>query len=612
MKISLLAMPFLNFYFSSLGLTQIKGRLKEVFKNQVDVQLCYIHHDFYRFLGKEIYEYLAQHQHDLGIGEWIFRMEAFDNVKDNQDEYFAALDDPSLHELFAQHRYKIEKLGDFIDETIAKYKLTSSDIVGVNATLSVLPGLAFLRHLKRSDKQIITAMGGSRLLREMGEALAAYYPHVDYVCSGSGLISFPKLIKAIMEKDTDAQNAIAGIFSKTNIGKVGKLSDQLDINHPIELDYSDFIESYSKLQTDRPSPPRLLLENSRGCLWSKCRFCSLYEDQANFRVKQTDIAIKETNLCLEKYNCNIQMADNTLPRHYIKKVIPYLKVPEDLNIFFEVRPDYTEEEVKILTRNKKVWLVVGIESFSSDVLKLVDKGVNAFHCIRMLKLLVKYSAAHSYNILFQIPGMTAAMYEQSILTIKKLAHLLPPGGKVPIYLERNSLYWKEREKYGLELTPNKKYEHIYPYDRKFISQFAFRFVEVDQSSERLQLGRKYSPKLTNELTRWTKRWLVKTPNDLPRLYCFHKDGTPYIHDSRQTQLQEYEISPLAERMLEILQEPCDEPSIKDHFPGENRGTLTRTLNDLINRQLIFKERERVMSLTIDEYPEDWGFKGYVF
>lgn len=394
---------------------------------------------------------------------------------------------------------------------------------------------------------------------------------MDYVCSGSGLVSFPQLIKAILEKNPRARDSIAGMFSKTNSGKISTLSEELDIGCPIDLDYSDHHESFRRLDFHPSLKPVIFLETSRGCYWRKCHFCSLNEDRLKYRVKQEDKAIEEINRYFKKYDCHIEMVDNVLPRHYIKNVLPYLRVPKERFLIYEVRADYSEEEMKILKQAGVRLIQPGIESFSSVVLQLMNKGINAFQSIRMLKLGVKYLFLNTWNLMTGFPGMTAAIYEQLNSTMTVLAHLYPPQAVYPLRIEQYSTYWLESEKYHLELTPLKFYEDVYPYDKEFIANIAYSFEEAGDSSERMRLFNRYYPELNAAVEQWKKRWSVKFAADLPKLYCY---------------------------------QPCPGDVVKDHFPGESPAAVARALVHLINRGLLFKEGEQVMSLTIDDYPEE--------
>lgn len=607
MKIGLLAMPFLLPQFPSLGLTQMKYKIKKTFNQKVDVRLFYLNHDFYNYLGSEMYKMINAGAFFTLANEWLFRHEAFDHIKPNYNEY--------IMRFYPRMQFepdvlgKIMNLGAFIQQLIAKYQLATYDIIGINATFSVVPGLAFFRHLKRRNNNIITVMGGACMYQEMGKALIRHYPHVDYVCSGSGLISFPRLIEGFMKNDEHATETINGMFSRKNMGKVGNVSDEQDIHENISLDYQDFFENFKKLNLDKHLEPNIFLETSRGCYWRKCKFCGLNEDQLKYRVKPVETAIEEINHYIKKYDSPIQMVDNVIPRHYIKKVLPHLRVPEGKYVVYEVRGDLSEEEIKILSQAKVNKVQPGFESLQSSIHDLMCKGINAFQCINMLKCCVKYSISPGWNLLIGFPDTTAEMYETLLTNISLLTHLFPPQVLTPVRFDRYSVYWMEKERYGLKLFPFSPYKYIYPYDDEFLSDIAYYFVDQNLS-KRTQLLGEYYPKFDTQINQWKKRWQTDI-NNLPRLTCYYKDGSPYIYDSRGEEIKEYKISLVEETILKRLDEPMSDVSIKDHFPDIDPEIVAGGVTHLIEKGMIFKEGNQVMSLVIFDYPDTILKPGYL-
>lgn len=603
MNIALLIVPFLIPQFASLGLTQIKGRLRDIFGERVNVRLFYVNHDFYDYFGHELYYTICTGTKKTLLDEWVFRGEAFDNITPNHNEYFKRF--YSRTSFSPDTLGKVMNLGTFIRQIIDKYNLASYDLVGINATFTLVPGLAFCRHLKQLNPGIITIMGGASLYREMGEAIIEHYPHLDYVCSGSGLISFPAFIEAALENDKKAMESINGILSAGNSGKVTKLSDDLDINHHIPLDYDDYFESFSSFDFPKINEPILAMETSRGCYWNKCTFCGLNEDQQKYRVKRTQSAIEEINDCIKRYNTSIEMVDNIMPRHYIKKVLPYLDVPEGKTILYEVRGDYTEEEMAALHQAKVTNIQPGIESLHTPIHELMNKGINAFQCISMLKRCVKYTIYPAWNLLIGFPGMTETMYEQLKTIIPTLKHIFPPGFLNTIRIDRYSHYWENKEKYGMKLHPFNAYEYIYPYGNEFLSKMAYIFEDRNYYSQRYLLLTKYITELDGLVNDWKKRWQLGKGNGIPKLTFTRKEDKTYIYDSREDpeKVNEYEVSALEEAILDTLETPLDMGSIISRFPGEGPGVLTGLVSGLDQKKLLFKEKNRYLSLVIREYNE---------
>jgi len=599
MRIALLAMPFLLPQFPSLGLTQIKARLKEIFGDQVEVSIFYLNHEFFKYFGSEWYYMINQDTTYTSISEWLFRQEAFDGVTPNFQEY--------LKRFYPQQPFspaaaqKLMNLGRFIEELIDKYRLVDYRLVGLNATFTVVPGLAFCRHLKKRNAKILTAMGGACLYKDMGEAISRYYPHVDYVCSGPALTSFPRLISEIIEAHPNPGETIDGIFNHTNIGKVKNVGEELDINHPIALEYEDFLQAFYQSQLDQVSEPSILLETARGCYWSKCKFCGLNEDQLRYRMKKPETAINEIQYYLDHYDCHIQMVDNIMPRNYVKRVLPYLKVPEGRHILYEVRGDYNEEEMKILNQSNVKRIQPGIESLHTPIHEVMNKGVTAFQCINMLKLCIKYGILPSWNLMVGFPLMTAEMYEGLLAIIPLLSHLHPPEVLTPVRFDRYSAFWQDAEKYQLKLAPFSSYAFIYPYDQAFLDQIAYYFEDRNLTAQRVQLMGRYYMKIEKAINQWKSSWKGSDIERIPRLYPYEKDAQVYIYDSRSTPAAQYPLSSREKEILEILELPLNIEEIKTTLPQENHGDIVRALYRLEGKNLVFKEGDRYMSLVIQGY-----------
>jgi magnesium-protoporphyrin IX monomethyl ester (oxidative) cyclase len=605
MKVALLVMPFNYPILPSIGLTQIKGRIKNVFNGSVDVRVFYINLEFYEFFGHEEYMKIMSDTSYTGVNDWLFRQEAFANIADNREDYFNRFyPDTIVNILGAESDKKLKSLGGFIDDVIEKYRLTGFDLVGINATFSLVPALAFFRHLKKKRNRIITVVGGAGVYKEMGEALSRCYPYVDYVCSGSGLVSFPRLIEAVMKNDEQSKETIPGIFTKNNPGKVGNVSEELDINEDIHLDYHDFLESLQAFDIVRDSKPMILLETSRGCYWRKCKFCGLNEDQLKYRVKGPARAIEELSRCIKEYpHCNIEMVDNVLPRNYIKKVLPYIRMPEGRNIMYEVRADYSEEEVKVLSRAGVRYVQPGIESLVTGIHEEMNKGVNAIQCITMLKLCLKHGIFPGWNIIVGFPNLTREMYENLIATMQRLTHLIPPTNLTPVRFDRYSHYWCEKEKYRLDLFPFSVYEYIYPYDDRFLAEIAYYFEDRNYTSERFQLLGEYYAGVEKAFIHWRERWKNAAENDIPGLYRDSDNGPPYIYDSRQDTVKKYRLSGIEDQLLKELEEPASMDSIRTNLTDLSVNAIKRTLFHLKKNDLVYEENGRYVSLVLQEYPD---------
>lgn len=115
---------------------------------------------------------------------------------------------------------------------------------------------------------------------------------------------------------------------------VGKSGTELNINETVPLDYDEFLESIAIWGQIRPT---LLFETSRGCWWGErahCTFCGLNGLTMKYRSKSADVAMSQFG-SLFRYAgrlpyLRLQCVDNIMPREYVKEVLPYLDVPENV------------------------------------------------------------------------------------------------------------------------------------------------------------------------------------------------------------------------------------------------------------------------------------------
>ena len=72
-------------------------------------------------------------------------------------------------------------------------------------------------------------------------------------------------------------------------------------------------------------------------------------------------------------------------REDIQGVFKTLSVPDHVLILYETRVDLTESELQILYKARIKLLIAAIESLSTKILSLLDKGWDAFQIIQFLK-----------------------------------------------------------------------------------------------------------------------------------------------------------------------------------------------------------------------------------
>ena len=295
-RIHLINMPFGTLELPSLAITQLASRLNSLHPGQVSVRIHYLNHDFGDYLGVSLYQEIAHGAKHFysGIGEWLFRHAAFPDVADNSEDYFNRFyhePDPATAQLRHTIIDRRGSLDSFLDSLIDKYELDQADIVGFSSMFAQnLASIAMARRLKARNPRMTTVMGGANCESPMGEVISRHVDAIDYVFSGPSLVSFPTFVEYTLTGREAERREIRGVLEKRASAPRSSLplldsptardpiGEDLDIDVPVPLDYSGFLDSFEQRFAATGLEPALLFETSRGCWWGErahCTFCGL-------------------------------------------------------------------------------------------------------------------------------------------------------------------------------------------------------------------------------------------------------------------------------------------------------------------------------------------------
>jgi ribosomal peptide maturation radical SAM protein 1 len=156
--------------------------------------------------------------------------------------------------------------------------------------------------------------------------------------------------------------------------------------------------------------------------------------------------------------------DNILDMRYVQGVFAALQQARtDYELFYEVKVNLTQEQIRTLYRGGVRSIQPGIESLSSHVLRLMRKGCTMLHNVRFLKWCAYYGITVFWSLIYGFPGETEHDYRQELEVLKRISHLEPPRTCSRISLERFAPYFFDRAGFPVrDLRPQASYGHIYP------------------------------------------------------------------------------------------------------------------------------------------------------
>jgi ribosomal peptide maturation radical SAM protein 1 len=611
MRIALVNMPFANVQLPSIALAQLKSVLRDA-SAQVSTSICYLNHDFSDYFGHEYYAHFANSVALTvsGLGDWIFRQAAFPDAPDNTDEYVARHRHVFDHEqsLFDLLLLKRSTLVSFLDELIDRYELLNCSVVGFTSMfVQNVASFALARRLKDRDPNIITVIGGANCETCMGRVIAENVEAIDFVFSGPALKTFPKFVKFVADDQKEKNHQLTGVFSSKNLreGKAfNEIGDELGIDEDVPLDYDDFLASFEQKCRSFAGAPELLFETSRGCWWgerSHCTFCGLNGMSMQYRSMTPEKALRQFAELFKRTPrvSHFKSVDNILPKEYITDVLPYMKTPKDVSIFYEIKADLKDAEMKLLAQAGVTEIQPGIEALATATLKLMKKGTSAFQNLGFLKSCLVHRINPAWNLLIGFPGEEEAVYEKYCDDLPSLVHLPPPTGVYPVRFDRFSPYFKYAAEYQLALEPYDFYGLVYPFEEAGLKDLAYFFQDRNYQASYIALTAKWIRKLQAKVDFWHSRWYQKDRRLKPKLVFAWRGDERIVYDSRSGAPVEHRVGPAGLGILDLLTVPLRLPDIGGKlkkFPDMN---VQDALQSLKNHGLIFGEGDRYLSLITD-------------
>ena len=408
--------------------------------------------------------------------------------------------------------------------------------------------LAILRRVKELAPEIRTLMGGPNCSGSAGAAILRFCPQVDAVYLGEGDEGIAQACRALAAGDADALPC--GVICRG-----APLPDPLpyamtrDMNRVPVPDFSDFSSQLAQAMTPelpellRNSPfygpdlePLLLVEGSRGCWWGEkhpCSFCGLNGEKNIYRAKTPQRLLAELHEISRKTSSTLfELTDNVLSRNVVRELPALLEAEHTPYRFVaEVKTNLTDAELAALRRAGFVSVQAGVESLQDHLLQLMGKGGSAVQNVAFMISCAQNDVSLMWNILYAIPGESAADYEELLALLPKLAHLPPPQIATRIAFQRYSRYLTDPERYGLVLRPNALYPFLYGNSQDLIRDTALYYdLTGGEAFEAFQAHLPLYEKLRRVVQDWLDIWKRGEPARLVMLdrgeYIMMLDSRP--------------------------------------------------------------------------------------
>ena len=523
-RVLLVSMPFAAISMPSLALGLLKAELARA---GVACDVLYLNVLFAQMVGWSAYG-VVERSSALLAGEQMFAHDLFGSRIPPDRAYEAEVLCRVEPRIRCELRHLRAHVASFLANCLERVSWGAYDIIGFSSVFEQnVPSLSLARRVKARWPRAVIVFGGANCEGVMGRALHRCFPFVDYVVTGEADLAFPQLVLRLA-RGVPVDTLRGVVYRRDGVsvdtGPPEKVGDLDALPLP---DFGDYFEILDRTGAPTGAGRQVILETARGCWWgekAKCTFCGLNGESIAFRAKSPERAVGEIVHLVRSYRARyVRTVDNMMAPSYYDAFLPRLAGANlGVDLFYEVRPTLSKEQIGALAGARVTSVQAGIESLSTHLLKLMRKGTTALRNIEFLKQCRQAGVYVDWNLLFGFPGEQVEDYLRTIELASLITHLDAPSSVGEIRLDRFSPNLEQAEERGFtDVRPWSLFRYVYPFDRETLMDLVYYF---DCGRREILDNRDYLRRLAELVSGWRQR------DD--RLLAQRAEGSIVIHDSR--------------------------------------------------------------------------------
>lgn len=382
------------------------------------------------------------------------------------------------------------KIKEFHSEILSEIEYGKYDIIGfTNGFQQTIPSLSVAKYIKEHHPEILLVFGGSSCYAELGETLLKTYDFLDVVVSGEGEEALLEIVHRF--RSGEDYEHVAGTYCRKN--------GQIFINTPRPLmqdlnkyPYPNFDAYFAELPAflelyDYSYYNNIVLpiEGSRGCWWKKCAFCGLNrqfienETHTYFRPKSVARIVAELDAQRRRYHMEHFTFTDCINFKIAQLAEEIIQAGTDYSLTTECRVDLPPHDFYLMKKAGFGKIQLGIESFSTNLLRKMNKGVTALQNINALKWCKIFDIYVNFNIIKNFPLEAKEDVREMITNMKKISHLMPPARISTFRLDYQSLVYQKAEEYNVcNIRTEENFAWVYGEEWTKLAPMSFAFDHI--------------------------------------------------------------------------------------------------------------------------------------
>jgi ribosomal peptide maturation radical SAM protein 1 len=601
----LVSMPFAGITIPSIQLAILETYCR---KQGITIETRHLYLKAAEFYGLQHYHSLIYPPNDSYTAQMMFSRYMFpEHWKQNENkfqEYFKThtpqnLDSPPC--TFDEYVQRTDALYHWILEQV---NWRSFDIIGFTLNYGqLLPSLTIAKKIKESNPEKTIVFGGSRTVGTLGVNVLRAFDAVDCIVSGDGEDALTRLAL-----NQQPYRSIPRLIYRHNEQVLWNNSDtNVDLNTLPIPSYDQFYQDLTSTPTDIQQYyqyyGRLPVEISRGCWWNQCTFCNLNLQHPCYREKTSSRILQEIRWLSERYRMtDFQLIGNTLPKTEYQTLFEKLKnLGRDFSFFVEARAgQLTSEDYTSMKEAGFSMIQTGIESFSKNYLRKMNKGVRVIDNIAALKFCKENDIKNNYNLLVRYPNEEPVDFEETTKTVQLLKAYLDAPQLCELRVMQGSQIQRHPKQYNIERLEYAPIDQLM-YPPEFLEKgflFVYGFIQRNKTRNHPWEALVEEWKKTQETTALEQS---KSASMIDRLVFYFVDGGTFIKIYDKRDRQNIKIFLLNELERQVFLSCHDIISLKElqhRFLDVPEFELTAILQSFEQNRLVFVEDDQYLCLPL--------------
>jgi len=605
-KTLLVSMPFAESSIPSIQLALLDSYLKE---RNASITTKHMYLNAAEIYGLNNYNFLINCPNDsyiaqLGFSRYIYP----DHWKKNFEKFRYFYENIIAYDEKYKVTHSFEKYLELTDKffsyAIHPFNWEKYDIIGFTLNYGqLLPSLAISKKIKEKFPEKTIVFGGSTTINELGIRILKTFDWIDFIISGEGEESLYLLVT----KKEDYSSIPGLIYRKNNDIIWNRNDNYIDINNLPYPDFQSYFQDISiisdEVQQYFALYGRLPIELSRGCWWNNCTFCNISAYHKKYREKTVERFVEELNFLSENYKIlTFQVIGNTLPQRDYRKLCEHIiELGKDFNLYIEARAGQLEsDDYTLLKKAGFCHIQTGIEAFSSNYLKKMNKGVKVIDNIAALKYCKENDIINSYNLITNYPNEEHIDFLETIHNIDFIKDYLDSPQISQFIVGYESPIYRNLEQFNIEKLEYKLIDTVmYPSEVLegnffFFNQFKRKYEIKDNKWDKLVQD--WKEDLENREVR-----AVKRKTTIEKFTFYFVDGQKYlkIYDNRNYgNVMIYILNKQERDIILACENVISYNTLKEKLSNISEDELKNNLKIFVEAGIIFKEDDFYLSLPL--------------